>query len=196
MKHPQSHNESINTIYETPNSQFRLVFSVTQCMPHTGSLKICQPQPSPLLFSPTSRPAYVPTPDCPKDQLPPPLLSPTNSSTSFHNTSSQRDETLSRSPDYLAPPPQVVQFRTSSHHPHLSLKLGLNDPHALEDIIYVIMQALCSQTGAMMCACSSVGAPPHDTCKYYRSLLEVTELDLSSPFKPCRLITLCTAQKG
>ena len=36
-----------------------------------------------------------------------------------------------------------------------------------------------------MCACSSVGAPPHDTCKYYRSLLEVTELDLSSPFKPC-----------
>ena len=92
-------------------------------------------------------------PDSPKDQLPPPLLSPTNSSTSFCNTSSQRDETLSRLPDYLVPPPQVVQFRTSGHHPHLSLKLGLTDPHALEeDIIYTVMQALCSQIGAMMCA--------------------------------------------
>ena len=69
--------------------------------------------------------------------------------------------------------------------------MGLNDPHALEeDIIYVIMQALCSQIGATMCACSSVGAPPHDTRKYYRSLLEVTELDLSSPFKPCSALLI------
>ena len=41
-----------------------------------------------------------------------------------------------------------------------------------------------------------VGAPPHDTCKFYRSVLEVTELDRSSHFKPFWLITLCTAQKG
>ena len=55
--------------------------------------------------------------------------------------------------NYSAPPPQVVQFGTSGHHPHVSLKLGLNDPHALEeDIIYAVMQALCSQIGATMCA--------------------------------------------
>ena len=38
---------------------------------------------------------YVPIPDSPKDQLPPSPSSPTNSLTSFHNTSSQNDKALS-----------------------------------------------------------------------------------------------------
>ena len=32
-EHPQTQDESITTIQETPNSQFRLVLSVTPCMP-------------------------------------------------------------------------------------------------------------------------------------------------------------------
>ena len=36
---PQTQDESITTIQETPNSQFRLVLSVTPCMPRISSLE-------------------------------------------------------------------------------------------------------------------------------------------------------------
>ena len=97
-EHPQTQDESINTIQETPNSQFRLVLSVTPCMPCTSSLESVNDSTSPLLFSSTSSLTFVPTPDSPKDQLPPSPTSSTNSLTSFHtcNTSSQHDKVLSR----------------------------------------------------------------------------------------------------
>ena len=53
LEHPQTQNESINTIQEIPNSQFRLVLSVTLCMPRTSSLESISQSPSHLLFSPT-----------------------------------------------------------------------------------------------------------------------------------------------
>ena len=39
LEHPQTQDEIINSIQETPNSQFRLVLSVTPCMPHTSRLE-------------------------------------------------------------------------------------------------------------------------------------------------------------
>ena len=75
-EHPQTQDESINTIQETPNSQFRLVLSVTPCMLHTSSLESVNNSTSPLLFSSTSSLTFVPTPDSPKDQLPPLTLAP------------------------------------------------------------------------------------------------------------------------
>ena len=59
--------------------------------------------------------------------------------------------------NYSAPPPQVAQSRTSGHHP----SLFLNDPHALEDTGYIIMQALLQQMEATMCV--AVLALPHLT---------------------------------
>ena len=67
-EHPQMQDESINTIQETPNSQFRLVLSVTPFMPRTSSLDSVNDSTSLLLFSSTSSLTFVPTP---KDQLPP-----------------------------------------------------------------------------------------------------------------------------
>ena len=51
---PQTQEDSINSIKETPNSQFRLVLSVTLCMPHISSIESVNHSPSPLLFSPTN----------------------------------------------------------------------------------------------------------------------------------------------
>ena len=121
-EHPQMQDESITTIQETPNSQFRLVLSVTPCMPCISSLESVNYNTSPLLFSPTSSLTFVPTPDSPKDQPPPSPTSSTSSPTSFHtcNTSSQHDKTLS--PELFSPTPQV---KTSGHH----LPPSLNDPH-------------------------------------------------------------------
>ena len=84
-EHPQMQDESINTIQKIPNSQFRLVLSVMPCMPCISSLEFVDKSTSPLLFSSTSSPTYVPNPN-PKDQLP-----PSPSLMSFHNTSSQHD---------------------------------------------------------------------------------------------------------
>ena len=125
-EHPQTQDESINTIQEMPNSQFRLVLSVMPCMSRISSLESVTKSTSPLLFSSTSSPTFVPTPDSPKDQLHPSPTSSTNSLTSFHtcNTSSQHDKSLS--PELFTPPPQV---KTSGHH----LPLSLNDPHELEE---------------------------------------------------------------
>ena len=134
-KHPQMQDESINTIQETQNSQFRLVLSVTPCMPRTSSLESVNHSSSTLLFSPTSSPAYVPTPESSKDQLPPPPLSLTNSLTSFHNTSSQHDEALSRSPKLLfssTPTSSTIKNKWPSPLPPSS-------PSMRKDIIYTIM---------------------------------------------------------
>ena len=107
-------------------------------MSRTSSLKSINHSSSSLLFSPTPSPVHVPTPDSP--HAPPSPSSPTNSLTSFCNTSSQHDDHLI----YSVPPPQV---RTSGHHPP-----SLNDPHALDkDKIYTIIQALCRQVRATLC---------------------------------------------
>ena len=63
--------ESITTIQETPNSQFRLVLSVTPCMPRVSSLESVNDSTSPLLFSSTSSLTFGPTSESPKDQLAP-----------------------------------------------------------------------------------------------------------------------------
>ena len=104
-EHTQTQDERINTIQETPNSQFRLVLSITLCMPCESSLYSVNDNTSPLLFSSTSSLTFVPTPDSPKDQLPSSPTSSTNSLTSFHtcNTSSQHDKALS--PELFSPTP-------------------------------------------------------------------------------------------
>ena len=124
-EHPQTQEESISSIQETPNSQYRLVLSVTPCVPRKSSLESVNDNTSPLLFSPTSSLTFVPTPDSPKDQPPPSHTSSTSSLTSFHtcNTSSKHNKALSPYHlSYSAPPPQV---KTSGHH----LPPSLNDPH-------------------------------------------------------------------
>ena len=50
-EHPQTQDESINTIQETPNSQFRLVLSVMPCMPCTSSLESVNHSTSPPVVS-------------------------------------------------------------------------------------------------------------------------------------------------
>ena len=74
-------------------------------MPRTSSLESVNKSTSPLLFSSTSSPTFVPTPDSPKDQLPPSPTSSTNSPTSFHtcNTNFQHDKALS--PELFSPTP-------------------------------------------------------------------------------------------
>ena len=102
--HPQMQEESISSIQETPNSQFRLVLSVTPCVPRISSLESVNDNTSPLLFSHISTLTFVPTLDSPKDQPPPSPTSSTSSLTSFHscNTSSQHN-TLS--PELFSPTP-------------------------------------------------------------------------------------------
>ena len=96
-ENPQTQEDSISSIQETPNSQFRLVLSVTPCVPRISSLESLNDNISPLLFSPTSSLTFVPTPDSPKDQPPTSPTSSTSSLTSFHtcNTSSQHNKALS-----------------------------------------------------------------------------------------------------
>ena len=61
-EHPQTQEESISSIQEMPNSQFRLVLSVTPCVPRISSLESVNDNTSPLLFSSTSSLTCVPTP--------------------------------------------------------------------------------------------------------------------------------------
>ena len=103
--HPRTQDESINIIQETPNSQFRLVLSVTPCMPHISSLESVNNSTSPLLFSSTLSLTFAPTPDSPKDQL---LLSPTSSTdslTSFHTCSTSSQHNKAQSPELFSPTP-------------------------------------------------------------------------------------------
>ena len=127
-EHPQMQDESINTIQETPNSQFRLVLSVMPCMPRISSLESVNDNTSPQLFSPTSSLTFVPTPE---DQPPPSPTSSTTSLTSFHtcDTSSQHDKALS--PELFIQPHPTSQNKWPSPPPFL------NNPHELEEgIIY------------------------------------------------------------
>ena len=116
---PQTQDDSINSIQETPNSQFRLVLSVTPCMPRISSIESVNHSPSPLLFSPTptSSPVHAPIPHSPQNQPPPPPLSPTNSPTSFHNTSPQHEESQSESIELFSPTPSIIQNKWPSPHP-------------------------------------------------------------------------------
>ena len=53
-EHPQRQEESISSIQETPNSQFRLVLSVTPCVPRISSLESvndCKCAPSDTFYS-------------------------------------------------------------------------------------------------------------------------------------------------
>ena len=153
---PQTQDDSISSIQETPNSQFRLVLSVTPCMPCISSIESVNHSPSPLLFSPTptASPVHAPTPDSTQDQPPPPPLSPTNSLTSSHSTSPQHEESLSGSIELFSPTPSIIQNKWPSPPP------SLNDPHALgEDTIYTTMRALPQKMGATMCV--AVLALPH-----------------------------------
>ena len=53
LSEPQeTQDESVNTIQETPNSQFRLFLSVMPCMPRIDGEKSAICSPSPPLFSP------------------------------------------------------------------------------------------------------------------------------------------------
>ena len=76
----ETQDESVNTIQETPNSQFRLFLSVTPCMPRIDSKKSATCIPSPPLFSP-------PTGDSPQNQSPPLHLAPPPSLASTYNNS-------------------------------------------------------------------------------------------------------------
>ena len=112
-EHPQTQDESITTIQETPNRQFRLVLSVTPCMPRISSLESVNDSTSPLLFSPTSSLTFAPTPDSPKDQLPPSLTSSNNILTSFNTLTLAPSMIKPNHLNYSAPP---LQIKTSGHH--------------------------------------------------------------------------------
>ena len=160
---PQTQDDSINSIQDTPDSQFRLVLSVTPCMPRISSIESVNHSSSPLLFSPTptSSPVHAPTPDSPQNQPPLPPLSPTNSPTSFDNTSPQHEEPLLGSPELFSPTPisSTIQNKWPSPPP-----LSLNDPHALrKDTGYIIMKVFPQLMGATMCV--AVLALPHLTPK-------------------------------
>ena len=90
LPEPQEmHDESVNTIQETPNSQFRLFLSVTPCMPCIDSKKSANCTPSPPLFSP-------PTGDSPQNQSPPPPPPPLAST--YNNSPELFSPTLSVTP--------------------------------------------------------------------------------------------------
>ena len=75
-------------------------------MPRISSLESVNNSTFPLLFSSTSSLTFAPTPDSPKDQLPPSPTSSTNIQTSFNtciNTSSQHDK--AQSPELFSPSP-------------------------------------------------------------------------------------------
>ena len=154
-EHPQTQDESINTIQEMANSQFRLVLSVTPCVPRISSLESVNDNTSPLLFSPTSSLTYVPTPDSPKEQPPPSPTSSTSSLTSFHSCKHYIAPSTIKPYhlNYSAPPPHL---KTCGHH----LPPYLNNPHELEEgIIYAIIQALRPQIGARRNKVELLGPP-------------------------------------
>ena len=156
---PQTEDESINSIQETPNSQFRLVLSVTPCMPRISSIDSANHSPSPLQFSPTptANPAHPPTRNSPQDQPPPPPLSPTNSQTSSHNASPQHEESLSQSIELFRPTPSIIQNKWPSSTPLPQRSPRIRRRHNL--CIYVSL----ASTNKSYNVCSSVGAHPPDT---------------------------------
>ena len=153
-EHPQTQEESIRSIQETPNSQFRLVLSVTPCVPRISSLESVNDNTSPLLFSSTSSLTFVPTPDSPKDQPPPSPTSSTSSLTSFHscNTSSQHN-TLS--PELFSPTP-TSQNKWPSPPPLPQRSPRIRRRHNLHNY------ASLASTNRSQEKRNSVGAPPLD----------------------------------
>ena len=151
LEHPQMQDESITTIQKTPNSQFRLVLSVTPCMPRISSLESVNNSTSPLLFSSTSSLIFALTPDSSKDQLPPSPTSSTNILTSFNtciNTSSQHDK--AQSPELFSPTPtNQNKWPSPSPLPQRSPRIWRRHNYA----------SLVS-TNRSFEECSSVGAPP------------------------------------
>ena len=153
-EHPQTQEESIRSIQETPNSQFRLVLSVTPCVPRISSLESVNDNTSPLLFSSTSSLTFVPTPDYPKDQPPPSPTSSTSSLTSFHscNTSSQHN-TLS--PELFSPTP-TSQNKWPSPPPLPQRSPRIRRRHNLHNY------ASLASTNRSQEKHNSIGAPPLD----------------------------------
>ena len=138
---PRTQEESITTIQETPNSQFRLVLSVTPCMPRISSLESVNDSTSPLLFSSTSSLTFAPTPDSRKDQLPPSPTSSTNILTSFNtciNTSSQHDK--AQSPELFSPTPTNQEGINYIIMPALHLRIG-----ALKSVVVLVLPRLTPQ---------------------------------------------------
>ena len=167
-EHPQTQEESIRSIQETPNSQFRLVLSVTPCVPRISSLESVNDNTSPLLFSSTSSLIFVPTPDSPKDQPPPSPTSSTSSLTSFHscNTSSQHN-TLS--PELFSPTP-TSQNKWPSPPPLPQRSPRIRRRHNLHNY------ASLASTNRSQEKRNSVGAPPLD---YLTSPPYVTTVEMS-----------------
>ena len=156
---PQTQDDSISSIQETPNSQFRLVLSVTPCMPCISSIESVNHSPSPLLFSPTptASPVHASTPDSTQDQPPPPPLSPTNSLTSSHSTSPQHEESLSGSIELFSPTPSIIQNKWPSPPPLPQRPPRIRRRHNLHNY------ASLASTNGSYDVRSSVGAPPPDT---------------------------------
>ena len=150
--------ESISSIQETPNSQFRLVLSVSPCVPRISSLESVNDNTSPLLFSPTSSLTFVPTPDSPNDQPPPSPTSSTSSPTSFHtcNTSSQHNKALS--PELFSPTP-TSQNKWPSPPP-----LPQRSPRIRRHNL--CNYASLASTNKSQEKRNSVGAPPVDSLNY------------------------------
>ena len=146
-----------------PNSQFRLVLSVTPCMSRTSSLESVNRSTSPLLFSSTSSPTYVPTSDSPKDQLPPSPSSSTNSLTSFHTckTSSQHDAYQALSPELFSPTPISSTYVHNSEQVAITPPLPQWSPRIRRRCNYTITQAFHWQVRTRMCV--AVLVLPHFT---------------------------------
>ena len=158
---PQMQDESITTIQETPNSQLRLVLSVTPCMPRLSSLESVNDSTSPLLFSSTSSLTFAPPPDSPKDQLPPSPTSSTNIQTSFNtciNTSSQHDKV--QSPELFSPS-LTNQNKWPSPPPLPQRSPRIRRRHKLHNY------ASLASTNRSLEQRSSVGAPPLNSSTHW-----------------------------
>ena len=119
-----------------------------------SSLESVNDSTSPLLFSSTSSLTFAPTPDSPKDQLPPSPTSSTNIQTSFNtciNTNSQHDK--AQSPELFSPSP-TNQNKWPSPPPLPQRSPRIRRRHKLHNY------ASLASTNRSLEERSSVGAPP------------------------------------
>ena len=171
----------MNTIQETPNSQFRLLLSVTPCMSRIDSEKSvnCSPSPQnqspspplspttsltstynncPELFSPT----LLVTPCMPRtSSLRSVNCSPTPTSSLAHapNSSSEHDEASSESPVLFNPTPthSITENKCPSPPPLPQRSPHIRRRHNLHNYTSL------APTNGSCDVRSSVGAPPPDT---------------------------------
>ena len=121
---PQTRDESITTIQETPNSQFRLVLSVTPCMPCISSLESVNDSTSPLLFSSTSSLTFaLPLTPLRISYLPLPLAPLISKLLLTHVLTLAPIMIKPNHLNYSAP---ALQIKTSGHHLHPSLNVPTN----------------------------------------------------------------------